>query len=198
MTVPTMSAMAATEPGPPEITPEMRQAARENPNSWLYVIDPALDADDDVPPWGVLGAYPVNERGEIEESFHPNAEYRPSADAKLPLDDLLEQIKAGERDQAELLPAVLGARLLVYAAGPDDATVTGFPSRRHGGVMVPACTSPAHVPPVWPGWREITGRDLVPLLHGHPLAINPNGPVTALIPAAHLAGAAAGTNAVPA
>jgi type III secretion system (T3SS) SseB-like protein len=191
--MPTMSGMSPSEQVRPEITAEMREAARENPNSWLYVIDPALDPDDEVPPWGVVGAYAVNERGEIEETFHANAAYRPSPaparSSEPDLERLLELVKAGERDQAELLPAVLGARLLVYAAGPDDGTVTGFPSRRHGLIMVPVCTSPTHVPPVWPGWREITGRDLVPLLHGHPLVINPGGPVTALIPAGDLVAA---------
>jgi SseB protein N-terminal domain len=174
----------------PEITPEMRAAALENPNSWLYVIDPALDPDDEVPPWGVVGAYPVNELGQIEENFHPNSAFRPAP--KPALERLLELVKAGEREQRELLPAVLDGRLLLYAAGPEDSSVTGFPDRRHGTVLVPVCTSPAHVPPSWPGWREITGRDLVPLLHGHPLVINPGGPVTAVIPAAHLSDAAVG------
>jgi type III secretion system (T3SS) SseB-like protein len=173
----------------PEITADMRASARANPNSWLYVIDPAFDAEDDVPPWGVVGAYAVDERGEIEEGFHHNPRYRPSpvAPAATELERLLELVKAGEREQAELLPAVRDARLLLYAASAQDASVTGFPDA-HGTVMVPACTSAATVPAAWPGWREITGRDLVPLLSGHPLVINPNGPITALIPAEHLAG----------
>ena len=181
----------------PEITPEMRAAALENPNSWLYVIDPALDPDADVPPWGVVGAFPVNEQGEIEEAFEHNAEYRPSPvavrepDAAAVLEALLERVKAGERDQRDLLPAVLAARLLLYSGSADDGSVTGFPNR-DGSVMVPACTSPAHVPAAWPGWREVTGRELVPMLYGHPLVINPSGPVTALIPADHLRTAVSG------
>jgi hypothetical protein len=176
----------------PDITPEMRAAALENPNSWLYVIDPALDPDGEVPPWGVVGAFPVNVWGRIEEPFEPNADYRPSpATVREPngaaaLEALLERVRAGERPQTELLPAVLGARLLVYAASAEDGGVTGFPNR-DGSVMVPACTSPERVPAGWPGWREVTGRELVPLLFGHPLVINPSGPVTALIPAGHLA-----------
>lgn len=171
----------------PEITPEMRAAALENPNSWLYVIDPALDPDEEVPPWGVVGAYPVNNLGQIEDNFRPNDEYRPTVAAAAPdLDELLERVKAGSLEQSALLPAVLSARLLVYAASAADTTVTGFPSRRYGTVLVPVCTAPQHVPPVWPGWREVSGRELVGLLNGHSMVINPNGPVTALIPASHL------------
>lgn len=177
----------------PEITPEMRASARANPNSWLYVTDPAFAAEDDVPPWGVVGAYAVDERGEIEEGFHRNPGYRPSPvvdgapAAPNELERLLAEVEAGEREQAELLPAIRDARLLLYSAAAEDSSVTGFPDS-NGTVMVPACTSAATVPAAWPGWREVTGRDLVPLLSGHPLVINPNGPVSALIPADQLAG----------
>ena len=164
----------------------MRAAAQENPNSWLYVIDPALDPEDEVPPWGVVGAYPVNGSGEIEERFQANEAYRPVQRAWSGLERLLELVRAGEREQTLLPTAVLAARLLAYSTGPGDTSLTGFPSRLRGGVMVPVCTSPARVPQAWPGWREITGRDLVPLLHGLPLVINPAGPVTALIPARDL------------
>jgi hypothetical protein len=185
----------------PEVTPQMRAAARANPSSWLYVIDPALDPDREVPPWGMVGAYPVNQNGEIGEHFRHNPGYRPVAHPRAGrpapppgapgLERLLELVLAGERDQAALLPAVLEARLLLYAAGPRDTRVTGFLSGRLGVVAVPACTAPAHVPRVWPGWREIRGRDLATLLYGHPLVLNPGGPVTAMIPAGHLSDAAA-------
>jgi hypothetical protein len=182
-----MAHMPTPDRAKPEITQDMRVAALDNPNSWLYVIDPALEGDDEVPPWGVIGAYPVNGRGQIEEDFQYNREYRPAPPPDL--ERLLELVGAGEREQRELLPAVLAGRLLLYAAGPEDTSVTGFPDRRHGTVMVPVCTSPARVPPTWPGWREIIGRDLVPLLGDHPLVINPGGPVTAAIPARDLAAA---------
>ncbi|MPZ80592.1 MAG: type VII secretion system-associated protein [Actinophytocola sp.] len=179
---------------PPEITPEMRANARANPNTWLYVIDPALDADADVPPWGVVGAYPVTGRGEIDSRFVRNTAYRPSPTAlRMPepasdLERTLQLVQSGHVDQATLPGAVLRASLLLYAASPEDRSVTGFPARQ-GTVMVPACTSVAHVPTAWPGWRVVSGLDLVPLLHGHPLVINPVGPIAAMIPAAHLAAA---------
>src|SRR6266545_8425856 len=140
MRLPTMLAMTT-----PEITPEMRAAALANPNSWLYVIDPALDPDGEVPPWGVVGAFPVNERGEIDEAFEPNADYRPTMvarrkepDPATVLEGLLEKVKEGERPERELLPAVLAARLLVYAASAEDGSVTGFPNR--DGTWCRCCT----------------------------------------------------------
>jgi hypothetical protein len=181
---------------PPEITPRMRANARANPNTWLYVIDPAFDADADIPPHGVVGAYPVDERGEIRAGFRPNTAYRPSPTAlRMPepasdLERILQLIRTGHTDEAALPAAVLRAPLLLYASSPRDGSITGFPDRR-GTVMVPACTSVACVPSVWPGWREITGRELVPLLRDHPLVINPAGPISALIPAAHLRRASA-------
>jgi hypothetical protein len=175
----------------PEITPEMRASARANPNTWLYVIDPAFDENADIPPSGVVGAYPVNAAGEIDQAFRRNTAYRPSPTAlRMPepasdLERTLQLIRSGHVDQAVLPAAVLRASLLLYATSPQDRAVTGFPARQ-GTIMVPACTSVACVPSAWPGWREVSGRDLVPLLHGHPLVLNPAGPVSAMIPAVHL------------
>jgi len=184
--------LTPAEIAPPEVTPKMRASARANPNTWLYVIDPVFDADADVPPWGVVGAYAVDESGEISGTFSRNTEYRPSPAAlRMPepaseLERVLQLVKTGHRDAAELLPAVLAANLLVYASGEHDREITGFPTK-DGVVAIPACTSVARIPPAWPGWREVSGRLLAPQLHGHPLVINPNGPITAMIPAADLA-----------
>ncbi len=179
----------------PEITLDMRAGARSNPNSWLYVIDPAYGPEQDVPPWAVVGAFPVDEVGEIVERFRPNADYRPSPTAlRLPvasnrLEKTLQLIHTRHRAQTDLLPELLDATLLVYAGSATDRGVTGFPNA-DGTVMVPACTSAAHVPGTWPGWREVPGREIAALLHGHPLVVNPGGPITALVPADHLVSAA--------
>ena len=48
-------------PGPPPITDEMREQARQTPNSWLYIVDPGYqESGDDVPPEGVVGAYHID------------------------------------------------------------------------------------------------------------------------------------------
>ncbi|WP_233158252.1 type VII secretion system-associated protein [Actinokineospora bangkokensis] len=176
----------------PEITLDMRVSARSNPNSWLYVIDPEFGPDADVPPWGVVGAYPVDARGEVVERFRFNGDYRPSPAAlrlpvtSNPLERLLQLIHTRHRDQRDLLPALLASPLLVYSAGTRaPGGITGFRDQ-HGRLVVPACTSATHVPPAWPHWREIPGADLARQLRGCPLVLNPQGPLTAVIPAAHL------------
>ncbi|MET0135784.1 MAG: type VII secretion system-associated protein [Kibdelosporangium sp.] len=180
-------------PQPPDITPEMRASAKTNPNTWLYVIDPMFESQVDVPPWGVVGAYPVDATGEIEDAFQPNDRYRPSPQAlKMPtpattLDELLQLIRTGHRPPDELPPALRTSTLLLYAAAPDQYDVMGFPDPQ-GHVYVPVCTAEEHVPAEWPGWRQVHGADLGPLLEGYPLLVNPVGPISAIVPAGHLTG----------
>jgi hypothetical protein len=175
----------------PDITPEMRASARTNPNTWLYVIDPIFESEADVPPWGVVGAYPVDATGEIEDAFQPNERYRPSPQAlkmptpASPLDELLQLIRTGHRETDELLPALKDAMLLLYASAPYEYDVIGFPDDK-GQVYVPVCTAEEHVPAAWPGWRLVSGKDIGPLLDGFPLLVNPIGPISAIVPAGHL------------
>src|SRR5690606_27276422 len=71
--------MNTQQPSRPAITPAMREQAKKQPNSWLYVVDPIFtDPNAEVPPWGFIGGYRVDERGEITDEFSPNPNYRPS------------------------------------------------------------------------------------------------------------------------
>ncbi|ATY15481.1 hypothetical protein CU254_37665 [Amycolatopsis sp. AA4] len=177
--------------GKPEITPEMRANARTNPNSWLYVIDEAFDARGPVPSWAVVGAYPVNGTGEVVEDFHPNDRYRPSPKAlgfpepRNELERLLQMVRTEHRPAEDLPRVILDSTLLVYALSPVQRTVIGF-HNADGRVMVPAYTSKSLVPREWPHARAVLGRDIVGLLAGHPLAINPHDLITAVVPAEHL------------
>lgn len=65
-----------TAPGP-VLTEAMRAQAKRAPGSWLYSIDPAYDPRGTVPPYAVIGAWPVDQRGEPGEFSH-NPDYRPS------------------------------------------------------------------------------------------------------------------------
>jgi hypothetical protein len=185
----------------PQVTDDMRASARTNPNSWLYVLDPAFVGAQDVPQWAIVGAYPVNAFGEIEDRFSPNDTYRPSPTALgwpaplTPLERLIQLAKAAHLPVSDLPVSVLDATLLVY--DPGDGTWDGtqlivLPDGPSGRLVVPACTSVEHVPDDWPAWRSIRGNDAVPLLRGYPLAINPDGPVSAILPAELLVESAKG------
>jgi hypothetical protein len=112
---------------------------------------------------------------------------------RTPLERIIQLAKAGHRPVADLPGAVLDATLLVY--DPDDGTWDGtqlvvVPDAQSGRLTVPTCTSVEHVPADWPAWRAMRGSELVPLLRGYPMAINPDGPVSAILPAELLADAA--------
>jgi hypothetical protein len=188
----TSIAYSAEHVGQPPITDEMRAGARANPNSWLYVIDPAFVGTADAPQWAVVGAYPVNGFGEIEDRFAANDTYRPSPQAlgwpepRTALERIIQLAKVGHRPVSDLPASVLDATLLVY--DPADGTWDGtqlivLPDPQSGRLVVPACTSAEHVPSDWPGWRSMRGSEIVPLLRGYPLAINPDAPVSAILPA---------------
>lgn len=178
-------------PKKPKITREMRANARANPNSWLYVIDEAFDPNGRVPSWAVVGAFPVNAAGDIVEDFHPNDRYRPSPKAlgfpepNNDLERLLQLVRTRHRPPEDLPPVILDATLFVYAMSPVQRTVIGFHDT-DGRVLVPAYTAKSLVPKEWPHARAVIGRDMVELLAGHPVAINPHDMVTAVVPAEHL------------
>jgi hypothetical protein len=176
----------------PAITDDMRESALHNPNSWLYVIDPAFDPNSEVPPWGIVGAYPVDAYGEIESRFAANDTYRPSPRAlgwpepTTQLERMIQLAKAGHRAARDVPAAVLDATLLIYQSADGRYAAEGllaFPDRYTDRLVVPACTSVDHVPSDWPGWRSVRGSDLVDALGECPLAINADGPVSAIIPA---------------
>ncbi|WP_028662417.1 type VII secretion system-associated protein [Saccharomonospora iraqiensis] len=172
----------------PEITREMRANARANPDSWLYVIDEAFDPRGNVPSWAVVGAYPVDAHGEVVDDFHFNDRYRPSPralgypDPESDLEHLLQLVRTGHRPAEDLAPAVLDATLYVFAYSPTQRTLVGFHDTE-GDVVVPACTSRSLAPRDWFCARPVRGRDVVELLAGHPLVLNPDDIATAVVSA---------------
>jgi hypothetical protein len=60
-----------------EITEEIVEAARANPNGWVYKIEGAFGPDEDVPPEAVVGAWKVDETANLTGEFIPNPRYQP-------------------------------------------------------------------------------------------------------------------------
>ncbi len=62
----------------PEINEAMKEEARQKPGGYVYCIDPQYVKDGvngAIPPQGIIGAYPVDEKGVIIPKFTANPNY---------------------------------------------------------------------------------------------------------------------------
>ncbi|SDR08154.1 type VII secretion system-associated protein [Actinopolyspora saharensis] len=173
------------QPYVPQITDEMREQAKQTPDSWLYIVDPSYESSgEDVPPEGVVGAFRIDSDGEIEQEFHPNEEYEPRVGTIEPVNELervLERISTGQAPESELPPAVLAAELVLYAENSEDESLYEA-ELDDGSRLVPACTSAKRVPEDWPSHRVVPGEQLPKLLAGMDLGLNLDDPIRAVIP----------------
>lgn len=65
-----------------EITEEIINAARKNPNGWVYKIEGTFGSDEYVPPEAVVGAWRVDETGNVTGDFIKNPRYQLGASAQ--------------------------------------------------------------------------------------------------------------------
>lgn len=185
------------KPDAPPITEQMREQARQTPGTWLYIVDPGYqDTGEEVPPEGVLGAYRIDDDGEIDEEFQHNDQYVPSEltfemlEPTNELERVLQRIAGGEAPDDDLPPAILEAEVLLYAAGEDEDAIYAA-EMSDGSQLVPACTSASRVPESWPAHRTVPGRILPELLGGLDLGLNLDDSVRAVVPHSVLVEAAA-------
>ena len=183
--------MADDTPVPPvpPVTDEMRAHALVQPDSWLYVLDPAADPDSAVPPELVVGAFPVDEHGVLGEPFEHNPLYVPGGQPvdrtapTDPLDAALQELTAGRGSREAVLALLRTAELLLHGlhdtGAPDDFVVVVTPVGRD---VVQAWSSPAQQgAPAGPQRRR--GRELARSLPpGVDLQLNPGSVVPVTVP----------------
>ncbi len=176
---------------PPPVTDEMRERAHRAPNTWLYCIDPffagAESTGQGVPPFGIVGAYQVDGRGEIAEGFTPNPNYQPSPLAlglstpTNPVEEALQLAATGYGGEAQLREALLTGSVFT-ARDPNGFAVFDEGEGRHA---VRAYTSERYVPeqPVDPGrWQRVSVPNLLPVLRGRFLSLNPATELAVMVP----------------
>ncbi|GAA4613720.1 hypothetical protein GCM10023108_15410 [Saccharopolyspora hordei] len=175
----------------------MREQALKQPNTWLYVVDPIFtDPNAEVPPWGFIGGYRVDENGEITDDFSPNPNYRPSPVAlRLPaptndVERALQLTTTGYAQGHTLLTAMLDAELILFAQPQGSGLFTM--EHESGRRQLQVFTSESFLPPNWTTWQRMTGRQLAALNPtGIDIQVNPTSPVKARVPAEDLVKAAA-------
>ena len=172
----------------PPITEQMRAFARSAPDSWLYVLDPSVDPEQDAPRDKVVGAYPVDEHGELVEDFQHNPDYVPSdGEVELaaptdPLDAALQELSAGRGSREAVLALLRTAELRVRDA-PGDGLVVH--TTREGRDVVQAYSSQQHADAsgAESGWQTRRGRELARVLPaGVDLQLNPGSTVSVTVP----------------
>ncbi|MES9606988.1 type VII secretion system-associated protein [Actinomadura sp. NPDC000929] len=153
----------------PPNSPEALEYANQHPGSWLYEIDPFFDSDDDVPAYGIVGAWSIDEEGKITNSFKKNSDYRPSPEVlgfpepTDPLDAAIQLVVAGYGDESQALARLRSSEVLV-ATGPEGDGGSVWVHEINGIEGVFAFTSRAQLPaePLFEGgsWRALPAREL--------------------------------------
>ncbi|GAA2350182.1 hypothetical protein GCM10009854_29940 [Saccharopolyspora halophila] len=170
----------------------MQEQAKKQPNTWLYVVDPIFtDPNAEVPPWGFIGGYRVDEQGEITDDFSPNPNYRPSPVAlRLPapsndVERALQLTTTGYAQGSALLTAMLDSELILFAQPQGSGLFTV--EHESGRRQLQLFTSENFLPSNWTTWQRMTGRQLAGCgLSGIDLQVNPTSAVKARMPAEEL------------
>jgi hypothetical protein len=177
---------ASSTDGPP-ITDAMRATARQQRGGWVYVIDAAFDPAGSVPGWGVAGGYPVDATGELRPEFTANPDYRPSPltlgldQPATELESALQLAATGYGSTDKLLSTLVTAEVITPARSEQDSSVAVY--RDHEGrSVVPVFSSDRRLPADVSGWRRMPMAELLQVLPGRYLAIDPGTTVSLTLP----------------
>ncbi|QUH05202.1 ADP-ribosylglycohydrolase family protein [Saccharopolyspora erythraea] len=167
------------------ITPEMRAAAKQTPDSWHYVIDPFFDPNGEVPAWGIAGWYRIGPDGEFDENFQPNPQYRPSPVAmgfrapRTELEMLVQLTATGYGSEDRLAEKLVEGTVL--AAADEKGTGVAVVDRGDGPANVIVYSSP-HLVPETAKTVELSGRTLATMSAQVEIVLDPSSPVSVRLP----------------
>ncbi|GGW54343.1 type VII secretion system-associated protein [Streptomyces xantholiticus] len=177
--------MADPRMATPPVTDAARREAASHPGSWVYAIDPFFDSGERVPPYGIIGAWKVDNLGHITDEFKSNPNYRPSPrslgmpDPTDAVDSAIQLAAAGYTDDSAVRDALLAATLFLV---PDAEVV-----RTESQEIILAYTSTHHAPRSAPDLKSIQFKDLLSRLPCHAvIRLNHESSASAQIPIADL------------
>ncbi|MFJ6016969.1 type VII secretion system-associated protein [Streptomyces sp. NPDC092952] len=124
----------------------VRAVARDAPDHWIGVVDPAWTDAAAPPPWAVTGEWRSAPDGEVVE-WRPNDDYRPSPlalewpEPTDPVDAAVQLAVTGYGPLSDVVEALAGAEVAVLRA-PDGGPLTV--AGADGSPTVPLFTSVPH------------------------------------------------------
>ena len=170
-----------SHPQVPPVTEEVRELARRSPNSWIYSVDGAYEAEGEVPPYAVVGAWPVDESGQLG-AFTANDNYRPSPAAlhlDLPtetVDAALQLAATGHGTQSDVVAAL--AEATVYLPVNAEGELVAYRTA-DGAEYVAIFTDPSKGPSTAAQLLPVDVHTLVSVLpEDTSVSINPFSQVT--------------------
>ncbi|GAB3547996.1 hypothetical protein J2S53_002338 [Actinopolyspora lacussalsi] len=133
----------------PAVTEGMRQQALANPGKRVYVVDPEFDANGSVPGWGVRGAFPVSESGDIltndyiaNPKYFPGPKVRGFPEPRNAVERALELAASGYGPEEGLVAELVGSGVeLLFSVDPGDPGRIPVVADQSGTRLVYACTS---------------------------------------------------------
>jgi hypothetical protein len=63
-----------------DVTDDVKKAALQNANGWVYKIEGSFGPTEYVPPEAIVGAWKVDENGKVTGEFLPNPKYVPKSE----------------------------------------------------------------------------------------------------------------------
>jgi hypothetical protein len=171
-----------THPGLPPISDKMRAEAARTPGGWIYCADPDIDPHyiQGAPLFTLLGAYEVGPDGQFTGKTWVNDEYKPSPqrlglpEPQCEFEEVLNLVTAGWLPYEAIMSAALESMLLAQP-GPDGNLAIARDAQ--GNDVLALYSSPRYLPPgdYRPG--GIVLKNLLSLLPGLQVLINPGGKV---------------------
>lgn len=181
--VPQAQQPEAAESDIPPVPDHIREAARQAPDHWLGLIDPAWSGEGTPPNWALVGQWRSDLDGEIVE-WQDNEEYQPSPkamgwpDPTDPVDEAVQLAATGYGPAETVTHTLATAEVAVFlapgggllsAVAPDDETP-----------IVPVFTSPDHLHAAGRlSFKPMKVPELLDRLpEGHLIYLNASGPVS--------------------
>ncbi|MGH8868306.1 MAG: hypothetical protein ACRDYU_09955 [Actinomycetes bacterium] len=141
----------------PEVTDDLRAAARERPGGWVYAIDALVDPDARVPGHSIRGGWPVDANGEVNDAgFTPNPHYRPHQPDVGEVVSAVEALLSGRPTERALV--AIGRAAVTIAV-----TDSGPPVVERAEPAIEAFVTENDARGAYPdarGWTRTTVRDL--------------------------------------